>query len=57
VISDWSQISKSELKRLIAQHGIEVNETKIDLEGANGKINDGMIIKIGQRRIVKIAKK
>jgi tyrosyl-tRNA synthetase len=57
IASDWAKISNSELKRLIQQKGVEVDGVKIDIDGANKKITNGMVIKIGQRRIVKISSK
>lgn len=46
--------SKSEAKRLIEQGGVEIDGNKVT---ANQKpqINDGSIIKVGKRRIVKVA--
>ncbi len=57
VTSDWAGLSNSELKRLIQQQGVEVDGNKIDMESANKKAKTGMVIKIGQRRIVKISSK
>jgi tyrosyl-tRNA synthetase len=57
ITSDWANMSNSELKRLIQQKGVEVDGNKIDLKGSDEKITNGMIIKIGHRRVVKISLK
>jgi tyrosyl-tRNA synthetase len=47
----------SEWKRLVEQHGVSINETKIDSPFINTKdIPDGGILKIGKRNYVKIVK-
>jgi tyrosyl-tRNA synthetase len=46
--------SRSETKRLIQQGGVSVNNKKINLQDANQNIKEGMIIKVGQRKIVRI---
>lgn len=49
--------SMSEWKRLVDQHGVTIDETKIDNPFINTKeIKDGAVIKIGKRRYVKINK-
>lgn len=57
IISDWAQMSNSELKRLIQQRGVEVDGNKITIDEASEKVSNGMIIKIGSKRIVKISSK
>ena len=46
--------SKSEARRLIKQGAVNINGEKISDENAQIKIKDGMIIKVGKRRILKI---
>ncbi len=57
IISDWSQMSNSEIKRRIHEGGVYVNGSKITLEETGNKVNEGMIIKIGKRRVVKVTSK
>lgn len=55
MISDWAKLSKSETKRLIQQKGVRINDKTINLKDAEENIKDGMIIKIGKRKIVKVS--
>lgn len=49
--------SMSEWKRLIEQHGVTIDDTKIDNPFVNTKeIKDGAVLKIGKRRYAKIIK-
>lgn len=57
IVSDWAQMSNSELKRLIQQKGVEVDGEKISMDKSNEKVTKGMIIKIGHKRVVKISSK
>lgn len=54
-VSDWAKLSKSETKRLIHQNGVRVNDRTISANDAEQAIKEGMIIKIGKRKIVKIS--
>jgi tyrosyl-tRNA synthetase len=54
-VSDWAKLSKSETKRLILQKGIKVNDKTISTEDAEQIIKEGMIIKIGKRKIIKVS--
>jgi tyrosyl-tRNA synthetase len=46
--------SKSDAKRLFEQGGVELDGERVLDPKANKEINDGAILKIGKRRIVKI---
>lgn len=46
--------SKSEAKRLFQQGGVEVNGEKVTDPNKNISVSDGMVIKIGKRRMIKI---
>jgi tyrosyl-tRNA synthetase len=47
-------LSKSDAKRLFQQGGVEVNGEKIMDPNATVQVEDGMIVRIGKRRIVKL---
>ncbi|MFH1187156.1 MAG: tyrosine--tRNA ligase [Candidatus Levyibacteriota bacterium] len=55
IISDWSKLSKSEVKRLIEQKGVRVNDKVIDLNIAAQEAKEGMIIRVGKRKVIKIS--
>lgn len=49
--------SNSEWKRLIEQHGVSINETKIDNPFINtNDVSDGEVLKIGKRKYARIKK-
>jgi tyrosyl-tRNA synthetase len=55
VISDLiTRNNRSQAKRLVEQGGVSINDKKINMEEANGNVEEGMIIKIGKRRVIKI---
>jgi len=54
-VSDWVKLSRSETKRLIQQKGVRVNDKTINAKDAEQDIKEGMVIRIGKRKIVKIS--
>lgn len=48
--------SRNEAKRLIEQSGVEIDSQKITDTNATIEVKNGMIIKVGKRRIVRISK-
>jgi len=55
VISDLAtNHNNSQTKRLIEQGGVSVNGKKINTEEANENVTEGMIIKIGKRKVIQI---
>ena len=50
--------SMSEWKRLVEQHGVSFNDTKIETPFYNtNDLPDGVVLKIGKRKYAKIKKK
>src|SRR5680860_408057 len=54
-VSDWVKLSRSETKRLIQQKGVRINDKTINAKDAEQDIKEGMVIRIGKRKIVKIS--
>jgi tyrosyl-tRNA synthetase len=48
--------SKSEAKRLIEQGGVEVDGKKLTKDDGSIQVKDGMILKVGKRKIVRLRK-
>jgi len=48
--------SKGEAKRLVLQGGVSLNSKKINDIGDNINIEDGMVLKVGKRKFVKLVK-
>lgn len=58
VIAKSSELSNSKIKELLREGGIYVNETRItDSKKLDEETEDGMIIKVGNRVVVKIFKR
>jgi len=57
IVSDLLFISRSKAKRKITDGGVRVNDKKITMEQANGKISVGMIIQVGKLSKIKIQEK
>lgn len=55
-VSEWANISASEVKRVINQGGIEINGERIDVQKAKEAVPEGSIIKIGKKIVFKIKK-
>jgi len=54
-VSDWVKLSRAETKRLIQQKGVRINDKTINAKDAEQDIKEGMVIRIGKRKIVKIS--
>jgi tyrosyl-tRNA synthetase len=48
--------SKGEAKRLVNQGGVSIDGEKVDEMSSLVKIKDGMVLKVGKRKFIKLIK-